>query len=358
MITKLDWYIIRKFWATFVYALAVMALIASVIDYSDKVKAFVRHKAPLSAQLYYFENFIPHILALLFALFIFIATIFFTSKMAYKSEIVAILATGASFNRFLRPYFIGGGVICVVFLALNHWVVPRANRNRIEFENAYVHEKITYSDHDVHLRLSPELYVYLQNYDYSVNTGYRFSSEKVKGTQLVERVTAERISYDSIKKVYHLFNVVIRRNNGIHEKLETLPELTRAYPFHPSDLYENTDVAYTLTTPELNRVIAKEKLRGRESLNAYYIEKYRRTAQPAAGFILCIIGACIACRKIRGGSGLHLAIGILISAIYMLALQFSNTFSLKAGLNPLIAAWIPNFIFGAFAYLLYRRRAY
>lgn len=357
MIKKIDWYIIRKFWGTFVYALAVMALIACVIDYSDKVKSFVKHKAPFSAQLYYFENFIPHILALLFALFIFIATIFFTSKMAYKSEIIAILATGASFNRFLRPYFIGGGVICTVFLALNHLVVPRANRNRLEFEDTYVHEKVTYSDHDVHLRLSPELYVYLQNYDYSVNTGYRFASERVKGTLLRERVTAERISYDSVKNTYHLYNVMIRTNDGIHETLKTLPELTRKYPFHPSDLYENTEFAYTLTTPELNLLIAKEKLRGRESLNAYYIEKYRRTAQPAAGFILCIIGACIACRKIRGGSGLHLAIGILISAIYMLALQFSNTFSIKAGLNPLVAAWIPNFIFGIFAFILYRREA-
>lgn len=355
MIKKIDRYIIGKFWGTFVYALALMAVIATVIDYSDKVKAFVRHKAPFTAQLYYFENFIPHILALLFALFIFIATLFFTSKLAYKSEIIAILATGVSFNRFLRPYFIGGGVICGVFLLLNHYVVPRANRNRIAFENRYVHEKITYSDHDVHLRLSPEQYVYMQNYDYSVNTGYRFSSEKVKGTQLIERVTAERVSYDSIKKTYHLYNVVIRTNNGIHEKLQLMPELTRKYPFHPSELYENLDVAYTLTTPELNRLIAKEKLRGRESLNAYYIEKYRRTAQPAAGFILCIIGACIASRKIRGGSGLHLAIGILISAIYMLALQFSNTFSLKAGLDPLIAAWIPNAIFAGFAFLLYWR---
>ncbi|GAA4454607.1 LptF/LptG family permease [Rurimicrobium arvi] len=355
MIKKLDWYIIKKFWGTFVYALAVMALIASVIDYSDKVKSFVKHHAPFSAQLWYYENFIPHILALLFALFIFIATIFFTSKMAYKSEIVAFLASGASFNRFLRPYFIGGGVICGVFLVLNHWVVPRANRNRIEFEDRYVHEKVTYSDHDVHLRLSPELYIFLQNYDYSVNTGYRFSSERVKGTLLLEKLTAERISYDSAKNVYHLYNVVLRTNDGIKEKLQILPELTRPYPFHPSDLYENTDMAYALTTPELDRLIAQEKLRGRESLNLYYVEKHRRTAQPAAGFILCIIGACIASRKIRGGSGLHLAIGILISALYMLALQLSTTFSVKAGLDPLIAAWIPNFLFGIFAYILYRR---
>jgi lipopolysaccharide export system permease protein len=176
MIKKIDWYIIKKFIGTFVYALLIMAVIASVIDYSEKVKDFVEHKATFKDIAGYYQNFIPHIVALLFALFIFIATIFFTSKLAYKSEIIALLATGASFNRFLRPYFIGGGFICVVFLLANHNVIPRANKNRIAFEDKFIHEKVAYSDHNVHLRLSPNLYVYVQNYDYNANSGYRFSS--------------------------------------------------------------------------------------------------------------------------------------------------------------------------------------
>lgn len=356
MIKKLDWYIIKKFLGTFVYALLIMAVIASVIDYSEKAKDFVQHKAPLSAQITYYQNFIPHILALLFALFIFIATIFFTSKMAYKSEIIAILATGASFNRFLRPYFIGAAFICTIFLAVNHWIVPNANKKRIDFENKYVHDAVAYSDHNVHLRLSPTQYVYVQNYDYAANSGYRFSAETVNGTLLLEKITADRISYDSVKKEWTLYTVVIRKNNGLKEDLQILPELKKKYPFIPKDLYDDVDVKETLTTPELDRFIAQEKLRGRESLNIYYIEKYRRTAQPAAGFILCIIGVCISCRRVRGGSGLHLAIGILVSAVYMLLLQLSTTFSTKADLSPMIAVWIPNFIFGIVAFVLYRRQ--
>ena len=356
MIKKLDWYIIKKFIGTFVYALLIMAVIASVIDYSEKAKDFVKHQAPLMAQFGYYQNFIPHIIALLFALFIFIATIFFTSKLAYKSEIIAFLATGASFNRFLRPYFIGATFICSVFLIANHWIVPNANKKRIDFENKYVHDEVAYSDHNVHLRLSANLYVFVQNYDYASNSGYRFSAERVNGTLLTEKITADRISYDSIKKAWNLYTVVIRKNDGIKEDLKLLPEMTVKYPFVPKDLYEDQDIKETLTTPELNKFIEQEKLRGRESLNVYYIEKYRRTAQPAAGFILCIIGVCISCQKVRGGSGLHLAIGILVSAIYMLLLQLSTTFSTKADLSPLIAVWIPNFIFGIVAFVLYRKQ--
>lgn len=355
MIKKLDWYIIKKFIGTFVYAIMIMALIAGVIDYTEKVKYFVTNHVPTSAIIGYFSNFIPHIVALLFALFIFIATIFFTSKLAYKSEIIAILATGASFNRFLRPYMIGAAFICSVFLIANHWIVPMANKKRIAFENKYVHNAVNYSDRDVHLRLSPEQYIYVQNYNYQENTGYRFSAEKVKGTLLLEKITADRISYDSVKKTWQLYTVMVRKNDGLKEELKFYPQLSIAYRFVPRDLYADEDKLLTLTTPELNKVIAQEKLRGKESLNTYYIEKYRRTAQPAAGFILCLIGVFISSKKVRGGSGLHLAIGILMSAIFMLLLQLSTTFSTKADLNPLIAVWIPNIIFGIVAFVLYRK---
>lgn len=357
MITKLDRYILRKFFGTFFYAILIMAVIAGVIDYSEKVNSFVANKVPAMEIAGYFRDFIPHIIALLFALFIFIATIFFTSKLAYKSEIIAILASGVSFRRFLRPYVIGAGAICTGFLLANHWLVPRANKHRIEFEDKYIHKAVLMSDRNVHLRLSKNLYVYVQSYDYTINSGYRFSAETIDSTNLSEKLMADRISYDSIKKVWNLYNVTIRKNNGINEDLKFLSELTLPYPFTPADLKNDDDIKETLTTPELNRFIAREKQRGRESLNFYYVEKYRRTAQPAAGFILCIIGACIACRKIRGGSGFHLALGILISAVYMMLLQFSTTFSTKADLDPLIAVWIPNLIFGVVAYFLYRKES-
>jgi len=353
---KLDWYIIKKFLGTFFYAILILAVISCVIDYSEKVDDFVNHKAPLAAVLNYYKDFIPHITALLFPLFVFIATIFFTSKIAYKSEIIAILASGVSFQRFLRPYVIGGGFLCLLSLVANHWIIPNANKQRLAFENRYVHNAMVVSDRNVHLKLSKNLYVYVQSYDYTTNMGFRFTAETIDGTKLKEKLFADRVSYDSIKKIWHLYNVVIRYNDSLKEKMTFLPEEYIKYSFTPKELNEDEDIKEALTTPELIRYIAKEKLRGRETLNFYYVEKDRRTAQPFAAFILVIIGACIASRKIRGGSGLHLALGILISALYIMLLQFSTTFSTKAGLNPLVSVWIPNLIFGYVAFVLYRRQ--
>jgi lipopolysaccharide export system permease protein len=353
---KLDWYIIKKFLGTFVYAILIMAVIACVIDATEKMGDFQVKNVPWSEILTYFKNFIPHIVALLFPLFIFIATIFFTSKIAYKSEIIAMLASGISYQRFLRPYFIGALFLCTISFFANHWIVPAANKDRLAFENKYLHYTAQQSDRNVHLRLSKDLYVYLQSYDYNANMGYRFTAETITGTTLKEKLMADRASYDSVKNEWTLFNVVVRTNNGIAEKLENHAELKKKYPFTPFDLEEDETIKEALTTPQLNQYIAREKLRGRETLNFFYVEKYRRTSQPVAGIILTIIGACIASRKIRGGSGLHLALGIVISALYIMALQLTNTFSTKAGLEPMLAVWIPNMVFGLLALYLFIRQ--
>jgi lipopolysaccharide export system permease protein len=262
MITTIDRYILRKFIGTFFYAIMIMAVIAGVIDFSEKTNFFVSKKVPAWEIVGYFRNFIPHISALLFALFIFIATIFFTSQLAYKSEIIAILATGASFNRFLRPYFIGATLICSLFLVANHWWVPMANKQRMAFEDKYTQNAVTSSDRNVHLRLSKELFVYVQSYDYSNNSGYRFSAEKISGTDLKEKITADRISYDSVKKTWNLYGVMIRRNNGLKEEIRFVTDMTVPYPFTPKDLYNDEDVKETLTTPELSEFIRREKQRG------------------------------------------------------------------------------------------------
>ena len=357
MIKKLDWYLLKKFLGTFFFAIMILAVISCVIDYSEKVEDFVSHKAPAMAVANYYKNFIPHITALLFPLFIFIATIFFTSSLAYKSEIIAILAGGVSFQRFLRPYFIGGGFLCLVSLLANNWVIPNANKQRLAFENTYIHGFVYNSERNVHLRLSKDLYVYMQSYDYAFNNGYRFTAETIDGTQLREKLMADHVSYDSVKKIWHLNNVEIRTNDGVKETLKNVTEMDRKYPgFTPKDLNNDEAMKEALTTPEIMAFIKQQTLRGSENLNPFYVEMDRRSAQPFAGFILTIIGVCISSRKIRGGSGLHLALGILISALYIMFLQLSTTFSTKAGLNPMLSVWIPNIMFGIVAYILYRRQ--
>lgn len=352
----LDRYILRKFLGTFFYAIIILAVIACVIDLSQKMEDFVRHKAPLSEILNYFKNFMPYMVALLYPLFIFIATIFFTSKLAYKTEVIAILASGTSFQRFTRPYVYGAVILGLLSLLANHWIVPAANHQRLDFEDKYVHEAKVSARSNVHLRLSPELYIFLQNYNYKENSGYNFTAEKIRGTLMTEKLFADRISYDSVKKEWLLYGVNIRTNDGVKESLRYVDQLNMKYAFTPKDLDEDDDVMQAMTTPQLLRTIAKQKLRGIESLNFYYVELHKRSSQPFAGFILTIIGLCIASRKIRGGSGFHLALGIVISAVYIMLLQFSTTFSTKAGMNALLAVWIPNFIFGIIALLLYRRQ--
>ncbi len=353
---KLDWYLLKRFLGTFIYAILILAVITAVIDYSEKVDEFVKRKAPWPEILNFYKNFIPYMVAFLFPLFIFIATIFFTSKLAYKSEIIAILASGVSYPRFLRPYMVGSILLCTVSLVANHWVIPAANKQRLAFEDRYVHDVSMSSDRNVHLRLSNELYIFIQSYDFTSNTGYRFTAERIAGTELKEKIMADRVSYDSVKKVWKLYNATIRTNDSLKEDLKFASELVKQYPFIPADLDDDNDIMTAMTTPELNKVITREKLRGRENLNFYYVERHRRTAQPFAAMILTVIGACIASRKVRGGSGLHLALGIVISAAYIMAIQFTATFSTKAGLNPLLAVWIPNIIFGAIAVYLYRRQ--
>ncbi|XZF15667.1 LptF/LptG family permease [Chitinophagaceae bacterium MMS25-I14] len=356
MIKKLDWYIIKKFLGTFFFAIIILAVISCVIDYSEKIDDFVKHKAPFLEILNYFKNFMPYIISLLYPLFIFIAAIFFTSKLAYKSEIIAMLAGGVSFQRFLRPYVIGAAFLGFIALLASHFIVPMANKQRLTFEDKYVHERVSNADQNVHIRLSPTLYVYMQNYDYTSNMGYRFTAETVDGTLLKEKIMADRASYDSVKKIWNLYGVSIRENDSLKEKLEYKPEITRKYGFVPKDLKINEDAMTGMTTPQLLKHIALMKTRGAETLNFYYVELHKRTAQAFAGFILTIIGACISSRKIRGGSGFHLALGIVISAVYIMLLQFSTTFSTKAGLNAFIAVWIPNVIFTGLAYYLYRRQ--
>ncbi len=355
---KLDWYIVKKFLTTFFFAIMILAIISCVIDYSEKVDNIVSKKAPLSVVVNYYKNFVPHITALLFPLFIFIATIFFTSKMAYKSEIIAILSSGVSFGRFLRPYMIGGGFLCLVSLVSNHWIIPVANKQRIDFENTYINDaNFRYASDNLHLGIAKGTYVYLQNFNYNNFMGNRFCVEKIEGTLLKEKLMADYVTYDTVKKVWHLHSVVIRTNDSLYEKLDKVPEMIVEYPFTPFDLNKGDAIKEALTTPQLDKYIATEKLRGQENLNTYYIERERRTSQPFAGFILTIIGACIASRKIRGGSGFHLALGIALSAIYIMFQQLTNTFATKSTLDPLIAVWIPNMIFAVVALVLYLRQS-
>lgn len=356
ILTKLDRYILLKFLATFFFFVLMMSVIICVIDYTQKIDDFVKNQAPTGELFIYFLVTAPSFIVLLFPLFVFLATIYYTSRLAYRTEIIAILASGIAYRRFLRPFIIGGFLLCASNLITNHYLIPKANVVMNDFLRKYFFDKKVSTD-GVHLKISDSTYIYMGNFNFSSNSGGQFTIEKIDGTLLKEKLMAERVSYDKDSAIWKLTNVVKLENDSIAEKMTRHPELEMKYNFTPEDLNIDRNIKQELITPDLQAFIAREQSRGAENVSDFEIELHKRTAQPFAAFILVIMGVCIASRKVRGGSGLHLAIGVAISALYVLTMQLTATFTTNAGLHPMIAVWIPNVVFMVLTIYLYRKQA-
>ncbi len=354
---KIDWYIFKKFLGTFFYAIMIFTVISVVIDVTEKIDDFIEGHLTVSYIIsHYYIGFIPHIVALLFPLFIFIAVIFFTSKMAYRSEIIAILSSGVSFPRFLRAYWIGGALLAGLLAFANQWVVPQANRIKTQFEDQYIDSHSSNKIFsNIHVRADSSSYITMRTY-YPVNRNASgFTLEKIDGQDLLFKLEAQTLRWDSAAGLWKTGRVVMRQTDGMHQRVWSATDTTLKLNITPDDLLNNSNAKEAMTTSQLNKYIQDQQLRGAEGLNYLYVEKYRRVASAFAVIILTFIGVIIASRKVRGGSGLHLALGIVISSAYIVFLQFSTTFSVKGNLNPLIAVWIPNVVFAAVAFWLYRR---
>lgn len=332
------------------------AIIAIVIDYTEKVQDFVKHKVAFIEIVVYFRNFIPHIIALLFPIFIFVSVILFTSRMASRSEFIAILATGMQFKRLMRPYFVGAGLICLLLLIANHYVIPRTNKQRLDFESKYTGSNRLSSKSDQnYLRLNDTQYVNFKTFNRNTNMGYEFNYNLINGNQLKEKIYAERCTYDTITKEWILYDLDRRINDGIKESFEKKAEHRIKLTLAPNELFEARKAREHMSTPEIIEYIDKEREKGRPGLNEFELEQHRRTASPFSAFVLSIIGACIAHRKVRGGNGMHLALGVIISAAYVVFMQFSTTFAIKGNLSPIMAVWIPNIVFAVVALVIYQR---
>jgi len=331
-------------------------IIAVVIDYTEKVQDFVKHKVSFYEILIYFRNFIPHIVALLFPIFIFVSVILFTSRMAARSEFVAILSTGIEFKRMMRPYFVGAGIICFLLLLANHFVIPRTNKQRLDFESKYTgSNRVENNIKETYLKLNDSQYVNFNSYRRTSNMGYGFNYNLIEGNLLKEKIFAARTSYDSIKSEWILYDVKRRVNNGIKERFEQKAEHRISFDLKPEELFQERKAREHMSTAELNSFLDRERKKGRQGLSEYELEKHRRTSAPFSAFVLSIIGACIAYKKVRGGSGMHLALGLIISAAYIVFMQFSTTFAIKGNLSPLMAVWLPNIVFSIVALVIYFR---
>lgn len=357
---KLDWYIFKNLLTTFFFSLFLFAFISIVIDVSEKTDDFVKSGLSFKEIITkYYYGFIPHILALLFPLFVFIAVIFFTSKMAGRSEIVAILASGISFNRFLRPFFVAGLFLAGILWFANQYVIPIANDIRVNFQANYIDNNSSYNPlmskrSNLYIRIDSFTYAGV-NYDTASKTGNNFFMQRIRGNQVTYNLRAENIIWDTAKRKWLLDNIIERTINGLKENVTMTPNRVMNFNFKPFDLKRDEYAKDKLITPELDRFITLEELRGAEGLNALKVERYRRDATPAAVLLLTIIGVVVASRKVRGGSGIHLAMGFITAAIFILTDRFSTIFSVKGNLSPMLAAWLPNIIFTFVAIWFYRR---
>lgn len=357
----LDWFIFKKFFVTFFFCIIALTVIVVIVDLSEKTDDFAKTGLPIKTIItdYYF-GFLPRIDAMLFPLFIFIAVIFFTSIMANRSEVIAILSSGISFGRFLRPYLITGLFFSLFLWWSNQYVLPPANQKWATFNAKYIDfnyggyvntSTISYK----YFKLDSFSYAGIRYYDTISRTGNNFFIQRFNKTNLVYNLRAMTINWDTAKKKWQLNNVVERKINGLHQKLTETPTMQMNFNFKPRDLQRDEYMKDKLTTPELNEFIKLEKLRGSGDVSALMLEKNNRNANPVSVFILTIIGACIASKKIRGGRGFHLAIGFLICILYILLGRFASVFALKGNFNPIVAAWLPNVAFGILAWYLFKR---
>lgn len=356
---KIDWYILKKLFVTFFFCMFLFTIIAVAVDSSEKTDDFVKSGLTTSQIItqYYF-GFVPYIWGLLFPLFVFIAVIFFTSRMAARSEVVAILASGTSYNRFLRPYVVGGFILALMLWFASRYVIPKAQEIRSNFQSTYVDKygvkSNPFQSSTIYKRADPNTYVGFRYYDTSSKSASGFYLDRVKDNKVVYNLRAQTMKWDTARKNWKLTNATERYIDGLKETVHTKQEMHLNLHIQPADLQNDEYIKDKLTTPKLRNFIKMEELRGSEGLNALRVELYRRTATPFTVLLLSLIGVVVSSRKMRGGSGLHLAIGIIIAVVFILCDRFSTVFSIKGDFPPFIAAWLPNVVFGGVAYLLYR----
>lgn len=358
-ISLLDWYIIKKFIGTYVFSILLIISIAIVFDFNENLSKFTQYHAPWRAIIFdYYANFIPYYSNLFSPLFVFIAVIYFTSKIAGNSEIIAMMATGMSFRRLLRPYMFSCVLIALTTFYLNAYVIPHGTVIRQQFENRYRRNKVTNAADNVQIRLSKSTVVYMQHYDDQIKRGYGFSLDKFEGKKLVSHMTASDIQYDTIaESKYHWTanNWKVRTLRGLREKIQMGAVKDTVIPMEPADLIYSKGQQETFTSPELKRYISKQTSRGAANVKQYEVEYHKRIAMSFASFILTIIGASLSARKRKGGMGLYLGVGFALSFAYIMLQTVSSAFAVQANMPPPLAAWTPNIIFAVIALFCYRQ---
>jgi len=351
--TTLDWYIIRKFLGTFFFSIILILGIGIVFDLTEKMDDFYEYQ--LSAKyviMEYYIYFIPYYMNMFSSLFIFISVIFFTSKLAGNSEIIAMMATGMSFRRLMWPYIASATLLFVMMFLLAGYIIPPASGKILDFTDKYVDTFSSDYTRNIQMEVEPGTILYIETFRLTSNTGYRSSLEHFDNKTLKMRITADRIVYDSAYN-WHFDNYTRRDFNGMYESLSRGSRLDTIIPMQPKELFITAMQAQQMTNPELRAYMERQRQRGAGNIQAFENEWHKRFASPIGAFIMTLLGFTMSCKKVRGGMGKNLGIGIALSAGYILFSTVSASFAVSGTMSPFMAAWLPNFVFLAIATYLY-----
>jgi lipopolysaccharide export system permease protein len=352
---RLDKYIIGKFLGTFFFSIVLIMSIAVVFDLTEKLDDFFENQAPINEIVFdYYLNFIPYYMNMFSPLFIFISVIFFTSKIAGNSEIIAILASGVSYHRLMYPYFISALVLFILSFFLTGYVIPPASSAMLNFQDKYIERFTRETARNIQMEVSPGTILYIENFQKRTNIGYRASLDHFDGKRLTMRITADRIQYDSVYH-WHLSNYVRRDFDEMYEQLSRGTRMDTIIPILPKELFYTAENAQMMTNPELKEYIKKQRSRGAGNLQAFETEWWKRWASPIGAFIMTLLGVTLSSKKVRGGMGKNLGVGVALSALYILFSTVSTTFSVTGVMSPFMSVWLPNFLFLAIGILLYIR---
>lgn len=351
---RLDWYIIRKFLGTFFFSLVLILSIAIIFDITEKMDDFYEHQLTLHQIIFdYYIHFVPYYANMFSSLFIFISVIFFTSKMASNSEIIAILSSGISYHRLMRPYLVSATFLFAFAFWFAGYVIPPASSRMLDFTDRYIHNYTDENALNVQMEIEPGTILYIETFQKSTLLGYKVSLDHFEGKTLISRTTADRIRYSEEDNCWHFENYVMRTFSGMNENLTRGLQLDTVLAISPNDFFINADDAQRMTNPELKEHITKLEARGAGNVQAFLTEWHRRLATPLGVFIMTFLGVTMSSRKVRGGMGKNLGIGIALTAIYILFSTVSTTFSASGVMSPFTAAWLPNMVFLVIGIVLY-----
>lgn len=356
---RIDRYIMWQFLSTYIFLIAIIITIAVIFDYNEKIDKISSSHASWNKIIFdYYANFIPYFSNLFSPLFVFIAVIFFTTKLAGNSEIIAMKSTGMSFKRLLRPYMISATLIAATTFFLGAYIIPRGNIARVNFENHYIKKKDVTSIDNIQMQVDTGVFAYITHFDNQTKSGYGFSLDKISGKKLVSRLTAQTIEYDTLADKRYSWTLRMyekRTLRGMREKVERGDKLDSIIMMEPRDFFFVRNQQETMTLPELSEFIDKQKLRGAAGISTFEVEYHKRFAIPFAAFILTLIGVSLSTEKRKNGMGTSIGVGLALSFGYILFQTVSATFAINANMSPMLSVWMPNIIFSTIAFVLYKR---